>query len=296
MSENNKTETKFPNPFQQEAPQNPFLDKNEPTSSSSTAITPSAAVKPEKSRVSETRVTNQEQTSIDERSLAQREIALRQKEAELRAKEESLRKTELKISKMQLSNYPFFYPILYNNPSEDIPQNYRWLTRIAFLYFHSFCLALLLNFVCSLINFSIMCLFISLLYLLVGAWIGWNFQYRKLYRALMNGGDSGVLGFLFHFVFGVGFNITMAIGIPQTCGTGLWTALDAYGQKQNTTGTIFFASFLLWTINGFWSLYIFKVMLSVWRQMGGSVEKAKKDIEKEGKKQAFQTVVSSYDH
>eukprot|EP00301_Raphidiophrys_heterophryoidea_P023196 c7144_g1_i1.p1 GENE.c7144_g1_i1~~c7144_g1_i1.p1 ORF type:complete len:292 (+),score=75.68 c7144_g1_i1:108-983(+) len=282
----------FPNPF--EAPVNPFLDKSQgsstspvPASSSSSASTPASSNKKSSVWPPMSLKTEDPNDGIDDRekALALREKEIAQRETEIQDRELAVKQRQNQNDKR--NNWPPLCPMVHSDIQKDIPPLGQGLCRIGFLYFHLHVCALLLNWVCVFTDFSLSCLFISMIYILAGTWVAWNLQYRRLYGALMKQSDTSVFFFLFNFLFSVGFDIVMAIGVPKTCAVGLWNALAAFDDNKKSHGTLYMVSFAFWMTNTVIGLYISKATLTMWRTMGGSMQRVKSDASKQGAKVAL---------
>eukprot|EP00299_Pterocystis_sp_00344_P008114 c2942_g1_i1.p1 GENE.c2942_g1_i1~~c2942_g1_i1.p1 ORF type:complete len:296 (-),score=63.33 c2942_g1_i1:107-994(-) len=263
----NHSEETFPNPFRSSQPKPTTKNKYQDIS-----LTPHAGGDDEEVPFSPAMVAVDMDHSVEE--LKARERRLMERENLLNMRERALVSSNPNVNDEQANNWPPYFPVVYFSVV-DVPVPHQPLIRTAFTYLHIFVMSLVWNFVCNAVAFSITAVIMSIVYLVVGSYVAWHFQFRSLFSALKTEvvKDSRIFVFLMHFVFAVGFNGVMAVGL--LCGAGFIPAVEA---EKTSARVLFSTGFCLWSFDTLLSLYILRKAIKIWKLSGGQVEKARTDV------------------
>ncbi|KZS99202.1 scamp-domain-containing protein [Sistotremastrum niveocremeum HHB9708] len=219
--------------------------------------------------------------------------AIARREAELNAREQELNQRQASMKRTSPNNWPFFFPLIYHNIHEEIPESSRALvTRLYQLW-----LVLLGTLIINLIA----CIFFliagstdggrdlgaSIMYLPVIGIASFLLWYRPIYNAYMK--EQSLYYYLYFFFCGwhILFSIYMIIGIPGTGSAGLIQMIGMYSQGHIVAGVLATVATVGWTIQGLGDLFYFR---SIWKHHnaeGHSIQKAKTELATHGAKSYF---------
>ncbi|KEG13009.1 putative membrane-trafficking protein [Trypanosoma grayi] len=191
------------------------------------------------------------------------------KEKELAARREAIRGRQRYVaSEVEPDpNFPPHFlcikPQIYHNIREQVPVNLQRFMYILCTLYISTIFLIIYNIVCALVNLlqggNAVHFGFSFLYLLglPGAFIVW---YYNAYCATRDESRPRQLLAYLGLLFGVGFDVWMAIGVPGLGGCGWIITLGLTGKTA--AFVMFLIASVLWTLHG---VILFFMLLHYWR-------------------------------
>ncbi|KAF9075234.1 scamp family-domain-containing protein [Rhodocollybia butyracea] len=212
---------------------------------------------------------------------------IRQREAELDRRERELNARAEQIKHHGKSNWPFFFPLIYHDISDEIPEASRYLiTRLYQLWL------VLLG---TLILNMIACIFILIAGSPdggrdVGAAIGYLFiisatsfllWYRPIYNGYMK---EQALYFYFYFFF-CGFHLLFSLYI--TGSAGLIQTVQMFANHHWVAAVLGLVATIGWTLQGLGNAFYYRQIYAHHTAAGHTMEKAKTELASHGAKAYF---------
>ncbi|KAL0581585.1 hypothetical protein V5O48_000515 [Marasmius crinis-equi] len=218
---------------------------------------------------------------------------IRQREADLERRETELNKRAEQIRTHGRKNWPPFFPIIYHDIKEEIPEGSRALvTRLYQLW-----LVLLATLIINLIA----CIFIliagsndggrdvgsSIGYLFVISITSFLLWYRPIYNGYMK--EQALYYYLYFFFCGFHllFSIYMIIGIPSTGSAGLIQTVQMFSGHHWAAAVLALVASIGWLIQGLGNAFYYKQIYSHHNSQGHTMEKAKSELATHGAKAYF---------
>ncbi|KAK1228425.1 hypothetical protein PQX77_008563 [Marasmius sp. AFHP31] len=218
---------------------------------------------------------------------------IRQREADLERRETELNKRAEQVRNHGRKNWPPFFPIIYHDIKDEIPEASRPLiTRLYQLW--------LVLVVTLLIN-MIACIFILIAGSTdggkdVGSSIGYIFVititsfllwYRPIYNGYMK--EQSLYYYLYFFFCGFHllFSIYMIIGIPSTGSAGLIQTVQMFSNRHWAAAVLALIATIGWFIQGLGNAFYYKQIYAHHNAQGHTMEKAKTELATHGAKSYF---------
>jgi len=218
---------------------------------------------------------------------------LERREREVREREAQLDARETAIKTRGKNNWPFFFPLIYHNIDEEIPEPSRPLmTRLYQLWLVLFG-TLVLN--------MIACLFIllagssdggkdlgaSIGYIPIIGGLSFLLWYRPVYNGLMK--EQALYYYLYFFFCGwhLLFSVYMIIGIPSTGSAGLIQTISMYSQGHLAAAILGTFATVGWTLQGVGNGLYYRMIWTHHNEQGHSFNKAKGELATHGAKSYF---------
>jgi len=220
---------------------------------------------------------------------------LQQREQELQRREQELTQRAEYIRTHGRNNFPPFYPLVYHSIQEEIPEASRPLITDMFRLWLLLLATLVVNMVASIFatisgtgdgfrDFGVSIMYVPVIGIL--SFLTW---YRPIYNGYMK--EQAVYYYLYFFFGGwhILFSSYMAIGIPSTGSAGIIQTVRMYihggvGIAGGVLGTIASAG---WVVEGFGSLWFYRLIWAHGKAAGHSLEKAKGELATKGAKAYF---------
>ncbi|THU89532.1 scamp-domain-containing protein [Dendrothele bispora CBS 962.96] len=218
--------------------------------------------------------------------IRQRELDLERREQELNTKAQHIRQHGRK-------NWPFFFPLIYHDIAEEIPEASRPLiTRLYQLW--------LVLFGTLIIN-MVACIFILIAGSSdggrdVGASIGYIFMititsfllwYRPIYNGYMK--EQSLYYYLYFFFCGwhLLFSVYMIIGIPSTGSAGLIQTVQMFANHHWVAAVLGLVATIGWILQGVGNAWYYRQIYAHHNAVGHTMEKAKTELASHGAKAYF---------
>ncbi|KAK7446396.1 hypothetical protein VKT23_004248 [Stygiomarasmius scandens] len=228
------------------------------------------------------------QPHVDARleQIRQREQDLERREQELNAKAQHIRQHGRK-------NWPFFFPLIYHDIADEIPEASRPLvTRLYQLW---------LVLLATLIINMVACIFILIAGSSdggrdVGASIGYIFMisitsfllwYRPIYNGYMK--EQSLYYYLYFFFCGwhLLFSVYMIIGVPSTGSAGLIQTVQMFTNHHWVAAILGLIATIGWTLQGVGNAWYYRQIYAHHTAVGHTMEKAKTELASHGAKAYF---------
>jgi len=218
---------------------------------------------------------------------------LSRRERDLERREQDLNARADHIKRHGRNNWPPFYPLIYHEISEEIPEASRPLiTRLYQLW--------LVLFATLIIN-VVACIFLlaagssngggdlggSIGYLIFIGPLSFLLWYRPIYNGYMK---EQALYYYFYFFFGgfhLVFSIYMIIGIPSTGSAGLIQTIQMYSAGHWAAAVLGTIATVGWIIQGVGNAFYFRQIWSHHTAVGHTMDKAKTELATHGAKAYF---------
>jgi len=288
------------NPFEADAPKNPFEDedddkqrsKNQPAFPSKNVTTPSY---------------NQPNPDLVARAdaLKRREEEINRREAALDNRAQNLASREISGSGGPPPNWPRCRPLIRHNISEDMPtpETVRlvrmayggWIAGYALLGYNIVVqLAVLIQDKgASVGDFILSIVFFILLPII------WFTIYRILYRAARKTKAALYIVYWIFYFFVMLTNVFFVIGVPATGAGGIFWMFDAFASGYTASGVMLLINGVLWALLAIFCVWIFIASRIEYNRAGGlaaakrnvkdgaiSVAKSNPDLVAQGAKMA----------
>ncbi|ESK94555.1 secretory carrier membrane protein 2 [Moniliophthora roreri MCA 2997] len=228
----------------------------------------------------------QDQHDAKMQEIRAREEALQRRETELRQREEHVRNHGRK-------NWPPFFPLIYHDIPEEIPEASRPLiTRLYQLW-----LVLLGTLVINMIA----CIFIlisgssdggrdvgsSIGYLFVISITSFLLWYRPIYNGYMK--EQALYYYLYFFFCGFHllFSVYMIIGIPSTGSAGLIQTVQMFVGHHWAAAVLGLVASIGWLLQGLGNAFYYRQIYAHHTAAGHTMEKAKTELATHGAKAYF---------
>lgn len=207
-----------------------------------------------------------------------RDVEMDRRERELADRERHLTTREASMGIVaKTPNWPFnFYPLVYHNIKEDIPQRYQSLM-------HRLYLCLLADWTCMLWNWLVIFSAVfsgalsdgadsdalwATLYLLGGIPCAWRFWYSKAYQGSRDSATGPWMVFFIGFTVHTMFCSVMALGVPGTASGGLFFMFKMVSQGAPLTALLSFICSAMWAAEAAASVVLLKAAHAQWRTGG----------------------------
>ncbi|KAJ3037941.1 hypothetical protein HDV00_001220 [Rhizophlyctis rosea] len=217
-----------------------------------------------------------------------REEELRKREEELAAREAALQREqqEMRQHGFKPPNWPPFYPLVYHNIDDEVPEQYRptahkifklWLATAALLLWNMIaCLTLLVSHPDNMPNvasdFGVSLVYVP--FIIISSFYLW---YRPVYLAYAR---NTALYFYVYLLFGglhVLFAFYMAVGIPGSGGAGFINTLAVITNGKIVAGVFCAIALGGWICNGLWCLWMWKSVHSHNSAAGHTLQSARQE-------------------
>jgi len=201
-------------------------------------------------------------------------------------------KTE-RIRRHGRNNFPPFFPIIYHDISEEIPEPSRSLVTRVFQLWLILAATLIVNMVA--------CLFIlisgsseggkdlgaSIGYIPIIGLLSFMLWYRPVYNAYMK--EQALYYYIFFFFCGwhLLFSIYMILGIPSTGSAGLIQTITRFSGGHIVVGILGIIATVGWTLQGVGLLYYYRAIWQHHNAEGHTFDKAKGELAAQGAKSYF---------
>ncbi|XP_047452919.1 secretory carrier-associated membrane protein 2 [Mugil cephalus] len=223
--------------------------------------------------------------AVAQADLQRQQEELERKAAELDRREQDLQSRGLTGKENNWPPLPKSFPIkpcFYQNFSEEIPQESRRVCKMMYYLWMFNCVTLFLNLLACLAVFTIdggygIDFGLSILWLILFTPCSFLCWYRPIYKAFKT--DSSFSFFFFFFVFfvQVGFFIIQSVGIPHWGNSGWITAINII-RGNVPVGAIMIIVAILFTICAVTSVFLLKMVHSMYRRTGASFQKAQQEF------------------
>ncbi|KZP19482.1 scamp-domain-containing protein [Athelia psychrophila] len=218
--------------------------------------------------------------------LNERERDLERREAELNVKTEQIRTHGR-------NNWPPFFPLLFHDISEEIPEASRplitrlyqlWLVLFVTLFWNMVACILLLVQGASDGGKD---LGGSFGYIFIIAPLSFLLWYRPIYNGYMK--EQSLYYYLYFFFggFHLLFSVYMIIGIPSTGSAGLINTIQMYTHGKIIAAIFGTVATVGWTIQGLGNMYYYRLIWQHHTAAGHSMEQAKTELASHGAKAYF---------
>lgn len=222
---------------------------------------------------------------VGDDDLRAREEALSEREQKLVAKEREV----LEIEARNTPNYPPFpkwfcvEPFVHHNIDMDIPQNWKWMQRVNFIYYNAYWILLFLNVVACGVQLSlpqdiakredvVISFVVSIAYFIFFPTMTFYLVYWMLYQGIVK--RSG-LRMVLHMVFmlvHIGWDAWLTSGFYRSGGGGYTGAVDM-GKAEKTDhskalSVVIYVMAILWTIDVVVGLFLIAMSFRFWRTGG----------------------------
>ncbi|KAJ3207800.1 hypothetical protein HDU67_007212 [Dinochytrium kinnereticum] len=216
-------------------------------------------------------------TSAAARSLAAKEEELKKREEELAAREQALREHQenLRSHGLNLPNWPPFYPLIYHNIQDEIPETSRplmtriyryWLATIGVFFVNMIgCLSLLIS---HSTYYGASDFGISLIYFFTMSALSFYLWYRPAYWAFQK--DSALF-FWFHFLFAA----YMSVGLPGSGSGGIINMITVLSGGKIGAAVICIFSTVGWLLDAVGAFFLWTTVNVHTKKGGHSLESAR---------------------
>ncbi|KAF3688517.1 Secretory carrier-associated membrane protein 2 [Channa argus] len=221
---------------------------------------------------------------------AQANLLRQQEELERKAAELDRREREIqsRASTGKENNWPPLpknfpiKPCFYQDFSEEIPSEYQRVCKMMYYLWMFNCVTLFLNLLACLALFTTSQDYgvdfgLSVLWLILFSPCSFICWYRPVYKAFKT--DSSFSFFFFFFVFfcQVVIFIIQAVGIPKWGNSGWITSFTIIGTNK-AVGAIMIIVAILFTMCAVLSIFLLKMVHSMYRRTGASFQKAQQEF------------------
>ncbi|KAL1407767.1 hypothetical protein Q8F55_007201 [Vanrija albida] len=200
---------------------------------------------------------------------------LEQKQRELEARERQLQEREAEVEQLK-PNWPPFIPFLVHR-IELVPADQQKSAKLTYTYWLSLVLALVLNFVVSLLHLfvggsvgGLISSAVFLVFITIFSFVLWYYPIYTGWRRLNKRG-AAILFYMFFifFAFHIIFCLYMAIGVGAGGSGGLYSTIVLMIDKHWVAGIFGIITSIFWIFQLVGGLVIFRL---IWNFKNGSSE------------------------
>ncbi|KAI8807045.1 scamp family-domain-containing protein [Cladochytrium replicatum] len=275
---------------------NPFADPSISTAISSNAYVPNAPPAAHQSPTASVPATSYPPNNATKHDSATHLSDFAAKEAELRRREEELAMREARVNQQQEEirragfkppNFPPFYPYIYHDINDEIPDGlarrtmwklyYYWLATLGLLVFNMIaCLAMMVSHPQGMTNvasdFGVS--FVYIFTIGLGSFFLW---YRPVYQAYQK--ESSFWFYIYMVFAGIHcfFSAYMAVGIPGSGASGFINFLATATGGAVVAGVFTAIGFVGWVAEAFFGFWMWKLVNDHFRAAGHTFESARNE-------------------
>jgi len=218
---------------------------------------------------------------------------LERREREIREREEQLAQREASLKTRGNNNFPPFFPLIYHNIDDEIPELSRPLMLRVFQLWLVLAATLIVN--------MIACIFIliagssdggkdlgaSIGYIPMIGILSFLLWYRPVYNAYMK--EQALYYYIYFFFCGwhLLFSVYMIIGIPSTGSAGLIQTVSMFSQGHIVAGILGTFASVGWTLQGVGLGVYYRNIWAHNTTQGHSFTQAKGELAQHGAKSYF---------
>jgi hypothetical protein len=212
---------------------------------------------------------------ISERDILHREDALKRREQEIESMENQVRSGTY-VPPTTRNNWPPILKWWAYYPDEDLPENYRKLANLLFMFFSAQAIPYAINVIAAFAllgahgdaNVSVgMMIALSLFFLLVWIPLGYDGVYFNFYNALMKQKALKLLCSLAGCAIWWSVLVLNVIGVTKG-GVGLLPMIDLYGSGHGVIGTISLFVVLTGSVDAAALAWVFLRLVRFYRSEG----------------------------
>lgn len=208
---------------------------------------------------------------LREREMHQREQSLAERERTVKEREATM---GIVVKK---ANWPFsFYPLVYHNIQEEIPERYSGLMQKLYL-------CLLADWACLIFNWAVIFIAVfsgaatdgadsdslwATLYVLIGVPCAWRFWYNKAYIGSRDAATTQWAVFFLSFTGHTMFCAIMALGVPGTASGGLFFMFKMISRSAPIAAIFSFICSALWAAEAAASFFLLQRAHAQWKTGG----------------------------
>ncbi|KAI0273748.1 scamp-domain-containing protein [Gloeopeniophorella convolvens] len=224
---------------------------------------------------------------------ASRAVDLERREQDLERRERELHQKAENIRKHGRNNFPPFFPLVYHDIAEEIPEASRPLITRLYLLWLVLAGTLIVNAVACIFVLTsggpdgVKDLIISIILAPVIGILSFLLWYRPIYNGYMK---EQSLYYYIYFFFGgwhLAFSLYMFLGIPSTGSAGIIQTVHRFSHGALGAGILGVVATVGWAIQGLGNAFYYRQIWAHHKAAGHTVDKAKSELATQGAKAYF---------
>ncbi|KAF8503448.1 scamp family-domain-containing protein [Russula emetica] len=240
-----------------------------------------------------------DQDSINKPSQYSHELAaprvadLDRRERDLESRERELQQKAETIRKHGRNNWPPFFPLIYHDISEEIPEASRPLITRLYLLWLILAGTLIVNMVACIFVLTsggsdgVKDLIISIIMAPLISVLSFLLWYRPIYNGYMK--EQSLYYYIYFFFCGwhLAFSLYMLLGIPSTGSAGIIQTIQRFSHGALVAGVLGIIATVGWAIQGLGNAFYYRQIWAHHSAAGHTMEKAKSELATQGAKAYF---------
>ncbi|KAH9966778.1 scamp family-domain-containing protein [Russula dissimulans] len=240
-----------------------------------------------------------DQQSVNKASQYSHELAasrvanLDHRERDLERRERELHKKAETIRKQGRNNWPPFFPLIYHDISEEIPEASRPLITRLYLLWLILAGTLIVNMVACIFVLTsggsdgVKDLIVSIIMVPVISILSFLLWYRPIYNGYMK--EQSLYYYIYFFFCGwhLAFSLYMLLGIPSTGSAGIIQTIQRFSHRALVAGILGIIATVGWAVQGLGNAFYYRQIWAHHTAAGHTMEKAKSELATQGAKAYF---------
>ncbi|EIN07304.1 scamp-domain-containing protein [Punctularia strigosozonata HHB-11173 SS5] len=222
-----------------------------------------------------------------------RAAELERRERELERREQELTQKADHIRRHGRNNFPPFFPLVYHDINEEIPEASRPLITRLFQLWLVLAATLIINMIACIFvlvgggSDGVRDLISGIIYVPVIGLLSFLLWYRPIYNGYMK--EQSLYYYLYFFFGGwhLLFSLYMAIGIPSTGSAGLINTIQMFIKHSWVAAILGLIASIGWIVQGLGNAFYYRQIWAHHNAAGHSMEKAKSELAMHGAKSYF---------
>jgi len=224
---------------------------------------------------------------------ASRGVDLDRREQDLERRERELHQKAESIRKHGRNNWPPFFPLVYHDISEEIPEASRPLITRLYLLWLILAGTLIVNMVACIFVLTsggpdgVKDLIVSIIIVPVIGLLSFLLWYRPIYNGYMK--EQSLYYYIYFFFCGwhLAFSLYMLLGIPSTGSAGIIQTIQRFSHGAVVAGIFGIIATVGWAVQGLGNAFYYRQIWTHHTSAGHTMEKAKSELATQGAKAYF---------
>ncbi|KAH9981185.1 scamp-domain-containing protein [Lactifluus volemus] len=224
---------------------------------------------------------SQERTASRVANLDLREQDLERRERELQQKADTIRKHGR-------NNWPPFFPLVYHDISDEIPEASRPLITRLYILWLVLAGTLIVNMVACIFVLTsggpdgVKDLIVSIIIVPLISVLSFLLWYRPIYNGYMK--EQSLYYYIYFFFCGwhLAFSLYMFLGIPSTGSAGIIQTIQRFSHRAFVAGIFGAIATVGWAIQGLGNAFYYRQIWTHGTAAGHTMEKAKSELATQG--------------
>ncbi|KAI9509634.1 scamp-domain-containing protein [Russula earlei] len=225
--------------------------------------------------------------------VASRAADLERRERDLEHRERELHQKAETIRKHGRNNWPPFFPLIYHDISEEIPEASRPLITRLYMLWLILAATLVVNMIACIFVLTsggpdgVKDLVASIIMIPVIGVLSFLLWYRPIYNGYMK--EQSLYYYIYIFFCGwhLAFSLYMALGIPSTGSAGIIQTIQRFSHGAFVAGIFGIIATVGWAVQGLGNAFYYRQIWAHHTAAGHTMEKAKSELATQGAKSYF---------